>query len=79
MTQPNVVMVTGASSGFGNLTARALAQAGHIVYAGMRATTTRNVSAVAALAQVAKDRGVRMAAVEMDVQERIRSTPPSIR
>ncbi|TQJ92393.1 SDR family NAD(P)-dependent oxidoreductase [Streptomyces sp. SLBN-31] len=67
--QPDVVIVTGASSGFGNLTARALAEAGHIVYAGMRATTDRNEPAVAALARFAKDRGVQMAAVEMDVQE----------
>lgn len=44
-TQPNVVVVTGASSGFGNLTARALAEAGHIVYASTRATTGRNAPA----------------------------------
>ncbi len=68
-TQPSVVIVTGASSGFGNLTARALAEAGHIVYAGMRATTGRNAPAVAALTQLAKERAVRITAVEMDVQE----------
>ena len=38
----NVVLITGASSGFGALTARALARAGHMVYAGMRQTTGRN-------------------------------------
>ncbi|MFE0521054.1 SDR family oxidoreductase [Streptomyces sp. NPDC058954] len=69
MDQPKVVMVTGASSGFGNLTARALAEAGHIVYAGMRATADRNAPAVAALTEFAKDRGVRITAVEMDVQK----------
>ncbi|MFF4906447.1 SDR family NAD(P)-dependent oxidoreductase [Streptomyces sp. NPDC001260] len=62
-------MVTGASSGFGNLTARALAEAGHIVYAGMRATADRNAPAVAALTEFAKVRGVRITAVEMDVQK----------
>ncbi|PBC70415.1 NADP-dependent 3-hydroxy acid dehydrogenase YdfG [Streptomyces sp. TLI_235] len=67
--QSKVVVITGASSGFGNRTARALAEAGHIVYAGMRATTSRNAPAVAALAQVEKDRGVRITAVEMDVRE----------
>ena len=67
--QPNVVVVTGASSGFGNLTARALADAGHIVYAGMRATTGRNTSAVAALAELKTERGVQISAVEMDVQD----------
>ena len=34
----HVIVVTGASSGFGTMTARALAQAGHIVYASMRET-----------------------------------------
>ncbi|WP_327189223.1 SDR family NAD(P)-dependent oxidoreductase [Streptomyces xinghaiensis] len=67
--QPQVVVVTGASSGFGNLTARALAEAGHIVYAGMRATADRNAPAVAALAEFKKDRGAEIAAVEMDVLE----------
>jgi len=33
-----VIVITGASSGFGALAARALAQAGHTVYAGMRDT-----------------------------------------
>ncbi|MEU0943586.1 SDR family NAD(P)-dependent oxidoreductase [Streptomyces canus] len=67
--QPKVVVVTGASSGFGNLTARALAEAGHIVYAGMRATADRNAPAVAALTRLREDHGVRISAVEMDVQQ----------
>jgi len=33
-----VIVITGASSGFGALAARRLADAGHTVYAGMRAT-----------------------------------------
>jgi len=36
-----IIVITGASSGFGALTARALAKAGHTVYAGMRDTTGR--------------------------------------
>jgi NAD(P)-dependent dehydrogenase (short-subunit alcohol dehydrogenase family) len=42
-----VIVITGASSGFGALAARALAQAGHIVYATMRETTGRNAPQVA--------------------------------
>jgi len=59
----SVIVITGASSGFGNLTARALAKAGHTVYAGMRQTTGRNAPAVAALAEL----GLDLHSVEMDV------------
>ena len=37
-----IVVITGASSGFGRLTANALAKAGHTVYASMRDTAGRN-------------------------------------
>lgn len=38
----NVIVITGAWSGFGALAARALAKAGHTVYASMRDTAGRN-------------------------------------
>ena len=41
------IIITGASSGFGALTARALADDGHTVYAGMRDVTGDNASAAA--------------------------------
>jgi NAD(P)-dependent dehydrogenase (short-subunit alcohol dehydrogenase family) len=41
-----VIVITGASSGFGALAARALARAGHTVYASMRETTGRNAPQV---------------------------------
>ena len=65
---PNqVVVVTGASSGFGLLTARALAHAGHTVYASMRETEGRNAPQVAAIARYAQDSGVDLRTVELDV------------
>jgi NAD(P)-dependent dehydrogenase (short-subunit alcohol dehydrogenase family) len=63
-----VILVTGASSGFGLMTARALAQAGHTVYASMRETEGRNAPQVADLAKWSKDQGVDLRTVELDVQ-----------
>ena len=61
------IIITGASSGFGAMTARHLAHAGHTVYAGMRQIAGRNVQAAAAATQYAEDRAVDLRVVEMDV------------
>jgi len=63
----NIVVITGASSGFGALTARALADAGHTVYAGIRQTTSRNAAQVEAAAEYSKEHGVDLRSVELDV------------
>ncbi|MDR6658731.1 NAD(P)-dependent dehydrogenase (short-subunit alcohol dehydrogenase family) [Tardiphaga robiniae] len=63
----HVIVITGASSGFGALTARALAEAGHTVYASMRETTGRNASAVADVAKYAAEHKVDLRSVELDV------------
>lgn len=63
----NIVVITGASSGFGALTARALADAGHVVYAGMRQTTTRNTPQVDAAAAYSKEHNVDLRSIELDV------------
>ena len=62
-----VILITGASSGFGLLTAQALAQAGHIVYASMRETTGRNAPQVAAVQAYASAQKVDLRSVELDV------------
>ena len=64
-----VAVVTGASSGFGALTVRALARAGHTVYAGIRATTGRNATAVTEAKDFAREHRVDLRSVEMDVSD----------
>ena len=61
------IVVTGASTGFGAMTVRALADAGHTVYAGIRDTTGRNAPAVADAAQYATSHNVALRPVELDV------------
>lgn len=69
MSDTKVIVITGASSGFGNLAARALARAGHTVYAGMRATADRNAPRVAELADLSAAQGIDVRGIEMDVQD----------
>jgi NAD(P)-dependent dehydrogenase (short-subunit alcohol dehydrogenase family) len=61
------VLISGASSGFGALTARALADAGHTVYAGMRDLAGRNATAAADAKQYAAGHNVDLRPVELDV------------
>lgn len=67
-TASKVILVTGASSGFGRLTAEALAKAGHTVYASMRNTADRNAANVAEMAQFSATHGVQLRTLELDVQ-----------
>src|ERR1700680_1465439 len=62
-----VIVVTGASSGIGALAARALANAGHSVYASMREITGRNAAQVKAVEEYAAAQKVDLRAIELDV------------
>jgi NAD(P)-dependent dehydrogenase (short-subunit alcohol dehydrogenase family) len=69
MATNKVVLVTGASSGFGALMARALADADHIVYAGMRDIGGRNAESADAARAYADEHGVTLRPVDMDVSD----------
>jgi NAD(P)-dependent dehydrogenase (short-subunit alcohol dehydrogenase family) len=69
MCTPKVILVTGASSGFGALTVRALADAKHIVHAGMRDIGGRNAQAAEAALLYAIQHGVALRPIEMDVSD----------
>ncbi|MCE0538545.1 SDR family oxidoreductase [Kineosporia rhizophila] len=58
-----VVIVTGASSGFGAMTAQELLKTGHTVYAGMRDVAGRNAAAAADFEKLSEN----AVTVEMDV------------
>lgn len=62
-----VIVITGASSGFGQLTAHALAKAGHTVYATMRDIAGRNKPQVQAAAKFSVDHKVDLRTIELDV------------
>lgn len=65
----NIVVITGASSGFGALTARALADQGNTVYAGMRETDGRNAPQVQSAADYSSTHGANLRAIELDVNQ----------
>jgi len=63
-----VILITGASSGFGRLMANALAATGHVVYASMRGLSGKNKDQVGEVAAYAKAHAVDLRTIELDVQ-----------
>jgi NAD(P)-dependent dehydrogenase (short-subunit alcohol dehydrogenase family) len=68
-TMNKTIVVTGASSGFGAMTVRALADAGHVVYAGIRDTNGRNQPALKDAAEYASTHNVELRPIELDVND----------
>lgn len=62
-------LVTGSSSGFGRLTALALARAGHRVFASMRDPGARNAAVAAELRAIGVAEGLALEPIELDVTD----------
>ena len=65
--QQQVVVVTGASSGFGRLISETLAREGFVVFATMREMNGRNAASAAALRELARMKSQELHILEMDV------------
>ena len=63
------VLITGASTGFGYDTARALAERGHTVFATMRGVAGKNAEKAVALSGWAEENGHTLHIVELDVTD----------
>jgi NAD(P)-dependent dehydrogenase (short-subunit alcohol dehydrogenase family) len=69
MSTGRTVLITGCSSGFGELTAKTLAEGGYEVYASMRETEQRNAAAASALRDWAAAGDRALEVIEMDVTD----------
>lgn len=66
-SRPLVSIVTGASSGFGALTARALARSGHTVYAGFLQPNDNKTSLYRDAAAFSKENNCHLRGIELNV------------
>jgi NAD(P)-dependent dehydrogenase (short-subunit alcohol dehydrogenase family) len=67
MSSKQVVLITGASTGFGRLIAETLARRGHTVFATMRDPQGRNSNNAAALLDLAERESLELFTLELDV------------
>ena len=65
--ESKVVIVTGASSGFGRITAELLAETGHVVYASMRGMNGKNAEKARQMQQQAAEKEWQLIPIELDV------------
>lgn len=65
----SIALVTGASSGFGQMIARDLAAAGYTAYASMRGTKGKNAQIVRETEDHARTAGIDLRTIELDVQD----------
>ena len=68
-TDRQVILITGAGSGIGRLSAVELAHAGHIVYASMRDLDGHSREHAASLRSLAAEKRLDLRLLELDVQE----------
>ncbi len=66
---PQVIVVTGSSSGFGRLIAETLARRGHIVFAGLRDGAGKNAAAAGELRALAAAEGLDLRPLDLDVTD----------
>ena len=62
-----VILITGAGSGFGELAAKQLAEKGHVVYASMRSSQGHDADKFAEYASFSKDRSLQLLPIVLDV------------
>ncbi|MBV8812766.1 MAG: SDR family oxidoreductase [Acidobacteriaceae bacterium] len=67
MSNNQVILITGTSSGFGRLAAETLARRGYRVFAGMRNVADRNAKAAEELGTLAQRENLRLEVLELDV------------